>query len=77
MKGTRVVRATVIGVTVAQFTVTYVPPLQRIVTTEAVPILDGFIITGVGAAFFAIIEVEKQLRLSFRGSRTSERIVAQ
>jgi magnesium-transporting ATPase (P-type) len=63
--GTRVVWATVIAVTTAQLAITYLPPLQKIFATEAVPFFDGVIIVGVGIALFAIIETEKQLRLSF------------
>ena len=70
-KGTKIVWTTVICVTVAQFAITYVPTLQRIFATEAVPIPDGFLIVGVGVVFFAIIEVEKQLRLSFSRSRSA------
>lgn len=69
-KGTKVVWTTVIGVTAAQFAVTYVPPLQRVFATEGVPFLDGLLIVVVGIAFFAIIEVEKQLRLTFSRSRS-------
>jgi magnesium-transporting ATPase (P-type) len=65
VRGTRVVWATVIAVTAAQFAITYLPPLQKIFATEAVPFFDGVIIVGVGIALFAIIETEKQLRLSF------------
>jgi hypothetical protein len=60
-----VVWGTVIAVTTAQFAITYLPPLQTIFATEAVPFFDGVIIIGVGIALFAIIETEKQLRLSF------------
>jgi magnesium-transporting ATPase (P-type) len=65
VRGTKVVWATVIGVTAAQFAVTYLTPLQRVFVTEAVSLIDGMLIVGVGVVFFAIIEVEKQLRLSF------------
>jgi magnesium-transporting ATPase (P-type) len=65
VRGTRVVWGTVIAVTTAQFAITYLPPLQTIFATEAVPFFDGVIIIGVGIALFAIIETEKQLRLSF------------
>ena len=64
LRGTRVIWASVIAITLAQFAITYLPPLQRIFATEAVPLLDGVLIVGVGVALFAIIEVEKQLRLS-------------
>jgi len=61
--GTRAVWAAVLTVTAAQFAVTYLPPLQRVFATEPVAILDGVLITGIGIALFAVIEVEKQLRL--------------
>lgn len=66
VRGTRIVWVTVLTVTIAQFVVTYLPVLQGIFGTEAVPLLDGLLIVGVGAIFFAIIEIEKQLRLTFR-----------
>ena len=61
--GTRVVWAAVIAVTVGQFAITYVPILQNIFETQAVKLLDGFLIILVGVAMFSIIEIEKQLRL--------------
>jgi magnesium-transporting ATPase (P-type) len=64
-RGTRVVWAAVIAVTAAQFAITYLPPLQGVFGTRAVPFADGVLIVAAGAAFFAIIEVEKQLRLVF------------
>jgi magnesium-transporting ATPase (P-type) len=70
-KGTKVVWATVVAITVAQFALTYVPPLQQVFATEPVPLLDGLLIVVVGCAFFAIIEVEKQLRLSFSRGRAA------
>lgn len=69
VKGTRVVWTTVIAVTLAQFAVTYLPPLQRVFATEPVSLLDGLLIVGVGIALFAVIEAEKQIRLMFRASR--------
>ena len=65
IQGTRVVWTTVIVVTAAQFAITYIPPLQRVFATEAVPLADGALIVAVGVLLFAIIEVEKQLRFSF------------
>jgi magnesium-transporting ATPase (P-type) len=66
VKGTRVVWLTVIAVTLAQFAMTYLPPLQRVFGTESVPLFDGVLIIGVGVALFAVIETEKQLRLRMR-----------
>ena len=66
VRATSVVWATVIAVTAAQFAITYLPPLQAVFATEAVPLFDGMLVVGIGVLLFAIIEVEKQLRLSFR-----------
>jgi magnesium-transporting ATPase (P-type) len=71
IRGTKFVWFTVISVTAAQFAITYFPPLQRTFATEAVPIVEGLLIVGVGIALFAIIEVEKQLRLRLREMRSS------
>ena len=66
IRGTKVVWATVIAVTVAQFSITFLPPMQALFSTVAVPFMDGIIIVGVGVVLFAIIETEKQLRLRLR-----------
>jgi magnesium-transporting ATPase (P-type) len=63
--GTKVVWATVVTIVTAQFAITYMPPLQRIIGTKTIPFVDGLLIVGVGVAFFIIIEIEKQLRLNF------------
>jgi magnesium-transporting ATPase (P-type) len=70
VRGTKIVWATVIAVTVAQFAVTYITPLQAVFGTEAVAIKDGFVVVGIGVALFAIIEMEKQLRLRLREFNT-------
>jgi magnesium-transporting ATPase (P-type) len=67
-RGTRVVWICVAAVTLAQFAVTYLPPLQRVFGTQAVPLFDGVLIVAVGAAFFVLIEAEKQLRIVFQRS---------
>lgn len=66
VRGTKIVWATVVVVTIAQFAVTYLTPLQAVFGTEAVSIKDGFVVVGIGVALFAIIEIEKQLRLRLR-----------
>lgn len=73
-RGTRIVWICVITVTAAQLAITYMPPLQAIFGTEAVPIFDGILIVGVGAVFFALIETEKQMRLAFRTPRSERHI---
>ncbi|KAF1722337.1 cation-transporting P-type ATPase [Pseudoxanthomonas wuyuanensis] len=69
VRGTRVVWATVIAVTAAQFAITYLPPLQAIFATEPIPLADGVLIFGVGVALFALIETEKQIRLAIKRAR--------
>jgi magnesium-transporting ATPase (P-type) len=69
VRGTRVVWLTVTCVVLAQFAITYLPPLQNVFATVAIPLWDGFLIVGIGVALFAIIEAEKQLRLRLRAMR--------
>ena len=66
-RATRVVWAVVLIITAAQFAVTYLPPLQTVLGTKPIPLMDGMLIVAVGAAFFALIEIEKQIRLGLRG----------
>lgn len=66
VRGTKVVWMTVIVITVAQFAITYLPPLQAVFSTVSIPFWDGVFIIGVGVALFTIIETEKQIRLAFR-----------
>lgn len=47
----------------AQSLFTYAPLLQQVFGTEAVRIEDGVLIVAIGAVFFAIVEIEKQIRL--------------
>jgi len=66
VRGTRIIWACVLSVAAAQFAITYLPPLQAIFGTRAVPLLDGLLIMAIGGVFFALIETEKQMRLAFR-----------
>jgi potassium/sodium efflux P-type ATPase len=63
IRGTRVVWLTVIAVTLAQFAITYLPPLQQLFATRPISLFDGMLIIVTGVVFFAIIEIEKQIRL--------------
>ena len=63
VRGTPIVWATVLTVTLAQCAITYLPPLQRVFGTEAVPVVEGLIIVLAGVAILIITELEKQLRL--------------
>ena len=71
MRGTKVVWVTVIVITAAQFAITYTPLLQAVFATRAVPLADGLLIIGIGVILFAIIETEKQLRLSLKRRRSA------
>lgn len=66
VRGTKVIWACVISVTVAQFAITYLPFMQRLFGTESVPLMDGVVIVGLGWVFFALVEIEKQMRLALR-----------
>jgi magnesium-transporting ATPase (P-type) len=68
VRGTKVVWTVVVIITLAQFAITYLPPLQAIFATESIPFWDGVLVIAIGAALFAIIETEKQIRLRLRGS---------
>ncbi|MFC6654648.1 cation-transporting P-type ATPase [Roseibium salinum] len=65
-KGTKVVWACVIAVTAAQFAITYVPLMQSVFGTHAVPFSDGVLLVAIGVAFFALVEIE-QMRLALGG----------
>jgi magnesium-transporting ATPase (P-type) len=69
VRGTPVVWATIAAVTAAQFSITYLPPLQAVFGTRPVPLFDGLLVVGAGVTLFAIIEIEKQLRLRLRAMR--------
>ncbi|MDO9526180.1 MAG: HAD-IC family P-type ATPase, partial [Gemmobacter sp.] len=66
-RGTRVVWTVVVAITAAQFAVTYLPPFHAVLGTSPVPLMDGVLIVAIGAAFFALIEIEKQIRLGLKG----------
>ncbi|MEL6246364.1 MAG: cation transporting ATPase C-terminal domain-containing protein, partial [Pseudomonadota bacterium] len=61
------------SVTVAQFLFTYAPPLHGVFGTEPVALKDGLLIVALGAVFFAILELEKQMRLLVRPHTVSVR----
>jgi len=65
-RGTKVVWTVVIAITAAQFAITCVPLLQSVLGTEPVALFDGLLIVGIGTAFLAIIEIEKQIRLGLQ-----------
>ncbi len=70
VRGTKVLWMTVIIIIVAQFSITYLPPLQAIFATVAVPFLDCWLVIGIGVALFIIIESEKQIRLRLKAIKS-------
>lgn len=72
IRGTNVIWYAVILVTTGQLAITYLPFMQRVFSTQAVPLADGIIIVLVGVAVFALAETEKQVRLALtRKMRTT------
>ncbi|WP_078523513.1 cation-transporting P-type ATPase [Thioclava sp. F28-4] len=65
-RGTPIIWVCVLTVIAAQFAITYVPPLQKVFGTQAVPFPEGVLIILIGIVFFALIEIEKQMRLALR-----------
>lgn len=63
VRGTRAVWICLMIVVVGQLLFTFAPFMQNLFDTRAVSFADGMVLIGVGAAFFAIVEMEKQLRL--------------
>ncbi len=68
VRGTKVVWTVVAVVTVAQFAITYLPVMQSTFGTVPIGFWDGILIIGVGAALFAIVEIEKQIRQHMQAS---------
>ena len=63
IRGTPIVWTVVILIAAAQLAVTYLPPLQAALGTASVPLAEGLLIMGIGATFFVLLEIEKQIRL--------------
>jgi hypothetical protein len=61
----------VVGIiTLAQLAITYLPALQAVFETEAVPLKDGLLVIAIGIVLFAIVETEKKIRLHLYAVRT-------
>lgn len=63
VRGTPAVWVCLMIVVVGQLLFTYAPFMQDVFDTRSVTLTDGAILIGVGVAFFATVEMEKQLRL--------------
>jgi magnesium-transporting ATPase (P-type) len=69
LRGTRVLWSAIILVAIGQLLITYLPPLQTVFATEAVPAFEVLLMLGIGVLLFVVIEAEKQLRLRLAASR--------
>ncbi|MEL6257799.1 MAG: cation transporting ATPase C-terminal domain-containing protein [Pseudomonadota bacterium] len=67
LRGTPAVWAALAAVMVGQIAVTYWPPAQAIFGTASLSPAFATIVIGAGVTVFALLEVEKQLRLAIRG----------
>jgi magnesium-transporting ATPase (P-type) len=67
-RSTNLAWTVVVAITATQFAVTYLPPLQAVIGTMPVSMMDVLLIVAVGATFFALLEIEKQIRLGLRRS---------
>ena len=63
VRGTPAVWICLMIVVIGQLLFTYAPFMQDVFDTRPVSLTDCAILMGVGVAFFAIVEMEKQLRL--------------
>jgi len=70
-RGTKAIWISLALVVPAQLLLTYWPTAQQIFGTRAVSLFDGVLILIIGMVFFAIIETEKQLRLTLTDRRKS------
>ncbi len=62
VRGTKMVWLAVVVVIMAQFAITYLPAMQAVFATEAVSLVDGLLVVGIGVALFVLVELEKQMR---------------
>ena len=69
VRGTRAIWVAISVVTVGQFAITYLPPLQEIFATQAMSLMDLLMILSIGVALFVCLETEKQLKGRFFGTR--------
>jgi magnesium-transporting ATPase (P-type) len=71
--GTPAVLAGISAVLLLQFIFTYAPFMAIPFATAPVAFADGLVIVAIGAVLFAVVEVEKRVRLGWRNRRTAAR----
>jgi magnesium-transporting ATPase (P-type) len=69
VRGTGAVWMCLAIVVPAQILVTYLPMAQTILGTQSLSLADGALLLAIGVVFFAIIEVEKKIRLALWGQK--------
>ena len=72
IRGTRIVWLVILVITLAQLAISYVPMLQNIFATEAMPLQDALLVFGAGALLFVFLELEKRLRLFVQSLKPAE-----
>lgn len=68
VKGTRAVWITLSVAVAAQIFLTYVPVMHVAFGTRPLGMLDATVILGLGVVFFALVEAERQVRMSVTGT---------
>jgi magnesium-transporting ATPase (P-type) len=66
LRGTPVLWTAIIVVVLAQGALTYLPFMQQVFGTTAVPLDEALMVLGIGVLMFVILEIEKQIRLRRR-----------
>ena len=69
IRGTRVIWIVVGVIAVAQLSISYLPVLQSIFATEAMPLKEAALVFFIGVVLFALLEFEKHLRHRMRQNK--------
>ena len=71
IRGTRIVWIVVCVIALAQLSISYVPLLQNIFATEAMPLKEALMVFAAGVLLFALLETEKRFRLLLQSIKTT------
>ena len=72
IRGTPVVWLVIAVIALAQLAISYVPLLQSIFATEAMPLHDALLVFGAGVLLFVFLEIEKRLRLLIQSCKPTQ-----